>query len=347
MAIGRWQAFLSRIVPRFLRGRFFGSLLEALGLTLDGATQSLLDGIRTRNPLLCEPDALPLIAKDRRIRLYPTETEASKRKRLAAWMDIKRLGGMARGIFVNLQPYFLPGALPIIRIVFQRGDGAASVWYTCDAAGNVERHIKIPSNWDFDGVTWKTIATVTDATNASPIVYTTGSNHGLKEGQWVKVAGVVGNPAANGTFKIFDVTLTSFKRAVAGTGGYDHGGTVAVNYRYRFWVIVGTAGTRVDGSTQYDDGHVYDGGQVYDGIPFANARDIIAIINSSKRAATVMWGLIFTNNIAAFSPTATSAVLSDGSTTLPVGNWGHAVDPMTGLGTRPEYASFYKDLGQA
>ncbi len=346
MAIGRWQAFLSRIVPGFLRGRYFGSLLESLGLTLDSATQALQDGIHAANPLLCESDALPLIARDRRIRLYPTETDASKRKRLAAWMDIKRLGGMARGIFVSLQPYFLPGVIPTCYIVFQIGDGSGAVWYKADPAGNVTRHIQTPSNWDFDGVTWKTITVVNDATNANPIVVGTGVPHGLAAGQYVKIVGVTGNTAANGVWPISSPTLTHFSIPVAGNGGYSGGGTVAVNYRYRFWVIIETTGTRIDGSTLYDDGHHYNGGQVYDGTAAANAVDIIGIINDSKRAATVMWGLILCPS-GSFSPTGTAVTLADGSTSYPAGNWGPIVDPVTHLPTRPAYASFYKDLGQA
>ena len=68
---------------------------------------------------------------------------------------------------------------------------------------------------------------VTDATNAGPIVITTGSNHGLTTGNIVTISGVVGNTAANGTFVITVVSPTTFSLdASTGNGAYVSGGTV-------------------------------------------------------------------------------------------------------------------------
>jgi len=78
--------------------------------------------------------------------------------------------------------------------------------------------------------------TLSAATNATPIVVTTGT-HNLNDGQSVNITGVVGNTAANGDFYIrksgigsattfglyTDFALTN---AVAGNGAYTSGGTV-------------------------------------------------------------------------------------------------------------------------
>lgn len=83
---------------------------------------------------------------------------------------------------------------------------------------------------------------VSGATNATPIVITTASAHGLVDGQMVTVASVGGNTAANGTFfaKVTGYSTTTFGlysdptllSQVAGNGAYTSGGTAkcAVNY---------------------------------------------------------------------------------------------------------------------
>lgn len=74
---------------------------------------------------------------------------------------------------------------------------------------------------------------VTNATNATPIVITTGTNHGLSVNDVFSVSGVVGNAAANGTFIAGAVTNTTVSLLafpagtnVAGTGAYTSGGTL-------------------------------------------------------------------------------------------------------------------------
>jgi hypothetical protein len=80
--------------------------------------------------------------------------------------------------------------------------------------------------------------TVSGATNATPIVLTTGT-HGLADGDPVTVASVGGNTAANGVFfaKVTGYSSTTFglysdralTTAVAGNGAYTSGGTVVKN----------------------------------------------------------------------------------------------------------------------
>lgn len=73
---------------------------------------------------------------------------------------------------------------------------------------------------------------ITGATNATPIVVTANS-HGLSNGDFVTIHGVAGNTAANGHFKVANVTTNTFELTdpvtganVAGSGSYTSGGYV-------------------------------------------------------------------------------------------------------------------------
>jgi hypothetical protein len=78
--------------------------------------------------------------------------------------------------------------------------------------------------------------TLTNATNATPIVCTTAAAHRLHNGQQITISGVTGNTAANGTFYIKKNTATTFSlysdanltTAVAGNGAYAAGGTISL-----------------------------------------------------------------------------------------------------------------------
>ncbi|HYJ46053.1 MAG TPA: hypothetical protein VEV81_05510 [Pyrinomonadaceae bacterium] len=72
---------------------------------------------------------------------------------------------------------------------------------------------------------------ITGATNATPIVIT-AAGHGYSNGDIVAIYGVLGNTAANGIFKVANVTTNTFElqtRAganVSGNGAYTLGGRV-------------------------------------------------------------------------------------------------------------------------
>src|SRR5690348_3284911 len=67
---------------------------------------------------------------------------------------------------------------------------------------------------------------VSDATNASPIVVTTTAAHLMATGDRVRVSGVTGNTAANGDFTITVLTSTTFSLdGSTGNGAYVSGGT--------------------------------------------------------------------------------------------------------------------------
>jgi hypothetical protein len=90
-----------------------------------------------------------VLSRDRRLRLYPSEPEASKRHRLTQWNQLARQEGTHIGELKNAQPYFLPD-VPLMRIVHQDGLGASATWHTLDTSGNYSRHKQTPSNWNWD-----------------------------------------------------------------------------------------------------------------------------------------------------------------------------------------------------
>ena len=87
---------------------------------------------------------------------------------------------------------------------------------------------------NFRGTSTTYTRTVTNATNATPIVVTTSINHGCNNGDTVTISGVGGNTAANGTFKVAAVAANTFALTdvstgsnIAGSGAYTSGGTMS------------------------------------------------------------------------------------------------------------------------
>ncbi len=87
-------------------------------------------------------------------------------------------------------------------------------------------------------------ATVTDASNTTPITITSAS-HGFQENAVVQIAGVTGNTNANGIYRAVDVTDDTFDlvdpdtgQEIAGNGAYSGDGTFQMaefsQMRYRF-----------------------------------------------------------------------------------------------------------------
>lgn len=76
------------------------------------------------------------------------------------------------------------------------------------------------------------VGTITNVTNASPMVVTIASTASLGTGQIVKISGVYGNAAANGIWKIIVLSATTFSLYAGGgvasiaSGTYNSGGTV-------------------------------------------------------------------------------------------------------------------------
>lgn len=75
--------------------------------------------------------------------------------------------------------------------------------------------------------------TITDATNATPIVITTSTPHGMATGDVANIRDVSGNTAANGLFFVTVLSTTTFSLQdyiagsdVAGNGSYVSGGRI-------------------------------------------------------------------------------------------------------------------------
>ncbi len=154
MFIGKIQRAVFRAVPWFLQGKNVGTLLESYGATLDTAVDTLEHGLRLSQPLRCDESALPVLSRDRGIRVYSTEPVASKRYRLSRWYQLRRQFGTHQGEMRNVQPMFLPSA-PIMRTVHQDGAAGRATWHTLAADGSYSIHKRAPSNWNWDGVTAK------------------------------------------------------------------------------------------------------------------------------------------------------------------------------------------------
>jgi len=152
--VGVLQKLVDTVSPWFIRGRNIGTFLQSVALTYDDEGETLHQGLRLSQPLTCDASALPVLSRDRGIRIYPNEPEASRRYRLSRWKQIRRQFGTHQGELRNLQPYFLP-AVPLMRIVHQDGNGGRATWHTLDSSGAYTVHKATPSNWDYDGATPK------------------------------------------------------------------------------------------------------------------------------------------------------------------------------------------------
>jgi len=92
----------------------------------------------------------------------------------------------------------------------------------------------------------------------------------------------------------------------------------------RFYFILYLSAT---GLAHYDDGGRYDSGERYDGIATQVALDVTQMILEWKSAHSRLGAVILATDPASFAPFATPVVNADGSTTLPIGNWGSPISP--------------------
>ena len=149
--IGAIQSFLGTRPPWFLRRKNWGRFLEGFGFVLDASLETLQQGMALAQPLNCDASALPVLAYDRELTLYSTEPVASQRYRLSQWWQLHRQFGTHEGQLRNMQPFFLPGVLPRLRIFHMSGDGSTSTCHTLDADGTYHWE-RCVSPWNWDGV---------------------------------------------------------------------------------------------------------------------------------------------------------------------------------------------------
>lgn len=152
--VGTIQRLTARVGPWFLHSRNIGRFMQAFAIVYDTAITALQQGLALSHPLRCDPSAFPVLSLDRTIRLYPSEPESSKRTRLANWLQIHRQRATHLGELLHSQPYFAPEH-PVMRIVHQDGAGLSATWWSIAADGSLSEHKAVPSNWDYDGQTYK------------------------------------------------------------------------------------------------------------------------------------------------------------------------------------------------
>lgn len=180
--LGKFQRYLSDLGPYFLRNKHIGAFLDSTALIYDSAAQTLELGLRMGQPLNCDVSALPILRKDRGIRLYPSESEESQRQRLSDWLMLHRQRGTHQGEMRHSQGYF-GDAAPIMRIVHQSG-GASPIatWHTLRGDGSYEVYHRAASNWNWDGQTshWSRFWVIcyAPADYVSGITYGDGSHYG-------------------------------------------------------------------------------------------------------------------------------------------------------------------------
>src|SRR5579859_127104 len=94
---GYFQKRVGDISVWFLRQKNIGTFLEAVACTLDSAGQGLVQGLSLGNPYKCPSSQLPVLSRDRKIRIYASEPDPSKRWRLAHWRQVRRTFGSHYG----------------------------------------------------------------------------------------------------------------------------------------------------------------------------------------------------------------------------------------------------------
>ena len=152
--VGTIQRLVARVGPWFLHSPNIGRFLQAFAVLYDNKITALQQGVALSQPYRCDPSAFPVLSLDRSIRLYPSEPEASKRMRLANWLQFHRQRATHLGELIHSQPYFAPEH-PVMRIVHQDGAGLSATWWSIAADGSLSEYKAEPSNWDYDGQTYK------------------------------------------------------------------------------------------------------------------------------------------------------------------------------------------------
>lgn len=134
---------------------------------------------------------------------------------------------------------------------------------------------------------------------------------------------------------------------------YDDNATL----RSRYWLIIHMP-VGWWRCAKYGDGTVYGGGAIYGGLRAMALGDLVGADKEAKAAHTRLAGVIATSlqptdpipgvsgTHYPFDPSDTAQTSADGWTSLPTGNWGSILDPVTNLPTRPPWATWlFEDTG--
>lgn len=196
-------AYVDTLLPAWMRRSsraHWTALANTVSHVVDGVIEGLYQGRLAALPgMLDEPgmggfesaDALPLLARDRRLIRGPTETVFEHAARLRVWRATWRQAGTAAGFLGALRAVMAP-ATPLIRVV-----SSAGVWWSLLEDGTLELRTTegVGLTFSADGLTVMPDATVAhpwdwdgkaDKYRIWPIIYAPTHTPYLaaKDGQW-------------------------------------------------------------------------------------------------------------------------------------------------------------------
>lgn len=108
------------------RPKAYNFVTEGLFTVYDVSAEQWWLSLLARFPSTCPEDALPYLARDRRLYAGPDEAAATTRARVKNWIDEWSLSGLPLGWLLAIQAYLGP-TYPRVRIVTRR-----SKWYTLE-----------------------------------------------------------------------------------------------------------------------------------------------------------------------------------------------------------------------
>jgi hypothetical protein len=108
------------------RPRAYSFVTEGLFTVYDVSAEQWWQSLLARFPSAAPADALPYLARERRLFVGPSEPTATTRVRVRNWIDEWSLSGLPLGWLLAVQAYFAP-TYPRVRIVTRR-----SMWYTLE-----------------------------------------------------------------------------------------------------------------------------------------------------------------------------------------------------------------------
>ena len=234
-----------RVAPPWLQNPVGSAYLQTMGMGLDLIRYRSAQASLVRMPGQGDPSANYYIGLDRVVQQGPNESSANFILRLTAAYDTWQHAGNDWAVLEQALAMLSP-AQPIARVV---SNGTRWSWYNEAQATTSppNNFVAVVSNWNWDGNTfdphpfsptawWRfwlilsagtniaggIAASITNATNASPIEFTTSAPHGLSTGNTVYIDQVRGNLGANGgPFTVTVDSATTFHvTGLNGTGAF-------------------------------------------------------------------------------------------------------------------------------
>lgn len=144
MADYKWSRRLHKILPWWLRTGEGGLVLRTVATVLGAFTERARQGLLTRGPTTCAPDALGYHGRDRRIVRGIDEPPEAYAIRLVHFLDSHRFDGNPFALHDELRAYVQADIR--VRTVDRRGN-----WYTTDAGG-ARSVVWKAANWEWDAV---------------------------------------------------------------------------------------------------------------------------------------------------------------------------------------------------